>query len=120
MLFRNRVTAMAEVIDPDYTSDIKVVLYNYGSEPFVITARQKITQLVLEKFEPTDIEVTEYIRKTTRGSDGFGSTGDNTLPPENQAITPETTLDPPYEQDNPQACISFYADHDCDEQSNTV
>ena len=92
MMVKNIITLMAGVIDPDYTRDVKVVLYNYGSEPFQITAQQKFTQLVLKKFETVNIDVHNSIRETTRGIDGFGSTGSGptaTQPP----ITPAMALE---------------------------
>ena len=39
---RHKITVMAGVIDPDYTGNIMVVLYNYGNTPFQVEERQKI------------------------------------------------------------------------------
>ena len=55
MTLNHKITVMAGVIDPDYTGDVKVILYNYGTEPFEIIPRQKVAQLVLERFETPDI-----------------------------------------------------------------
>ena len=39
----------AGVIDPDYTGELKVCLFNLGSVPFEIKKGDKIAQLILEK-----------------------------------------------------------------------
>ena len=65
----------AGVIDPDYTGEIKVALFNLGDAPFEIKKGDRIAQLILERCEtPYVREITE-IRETERGSGGFGSTG---------------------------------------------
>ena len=39
----------AGVIDPDYTGELKVCLFNLGSVPFEIKQGERIAQLILEK-----------------------------------------------------------------------
>ena len=53
---KHNITVMARVIDPDYRVKIKVVLYNYGNKPFTVKIRDKIAQLILEKFESIPTE----------------------------------------------------------------
>lgn len=65
----------AGVIDPDYTGEIKVVLFNHGSEKFDIKVGDKIAQLIIEKCATPLIEEVDEIKKTKRGSNGFGSSG---------------------------------------------
>ena len=65
----------AGVIDPDYTGEIKVALFNFGEKDFEIECGDRIAQLILEKFELSEIQEVERIDDTSRGSDGFGSTG---------------------------------------------
>jgi dUTP pyrophosphatase len=65
----------AGVIDPDYTGEIKVALFNLGDTPFEIKKGDRIAQLILERCEtPYVREITE-ICETERGAGGFGSTG---------------------------------------------
>jgi len=65
----------AGVIDPDYTGEIKVALFNLGDAPFEIKKGDRIAQLILERCEtPYVREITE-ISETERGDGGFGSTG---------------------------------------------
>jgi dUTP pyrophosphatase len=65
----------AGVIDPDYTGEIKVVLFNQGDKIFEVKKGDRIAQLVLEKCETPQIEEIGKIEETVRGSSGFGSTG---------------------------------------------
>ena len=39
----------AGVIDPDYTGELKVILFNHGSESFEIKQGDRIAQLILDK-----------------------------------------------------------------------
>jgi dUTP pyrophosphatase len=65
----------AGVIDPDYTGEIKVVLFNHGENDFEIKKGDRIAQLVLERCETPPIEEISIVEDTERGSGGFGSTG---------------------------------------------
>lgn len=65
----------AGVIDPDYTGEIKVVLFNLGHEDFKIKKGDRIAQLILERCETPPVVEIDTIEMTDRGSSGFGSTG---------------------------------------------
>ena len=65
----------AGVIDPDYTGEIKVALFNLGDGPFEVKKGDRIAQLILDRCEtPYVREITE-MSETQRGDGGFGSTG---------------------------------------------
>lgn len=67
------------VIDADYRGEIKVMIQNEGTDPFEIMPGDRIAQLVIlpvytptpTKYEGSD----EDWNNTTRGANGFGSTG---------------------------------------------
>jgi dUTP pyrophosphatase len=65
----------AGVIDPDYTGEVKVVLFNHGNIDFDIKKGDRIAQLILEKCETPPIVEIDTIEDTDRGSNGFGSSG---------------------------------------------
>jgi dUTP pyrophosphatase len=65
----------AGVIDPDYTGEVKVVLFNHGDKDFEVKKGDRIAQLVLERCETPPIEEINIVEDTERGSGGFGSTG---------------------------------------------
>lgn len=62
-------------IDSDYRGELKIILINYGSEPFEIRRGDRVAQLVLAPvIHGTWLKVDE-LDKTERGEGGFGSTG---------------------------------------------
>jgi dUTP pyrophosphatase len=62
-------------IDADYRGEIKVILINLGKKSFVVEKGSRIAQMVLCPIIKAKIIETETLDDTTRGSDGFGSTG---------------------------------------------
>lgn len=62
-------------IDEDYRGEIKVILFNFGSEDFVIKRGDRIAQLILGKVYRAKIVETDILSETDRGTGGFGSTG---------------------------------------------
>ena len=65
----------AGVVDPDYTGEVKVVLFNHDKAPFVIKAGYRIAQIICERCECPEIEEVSEVTDTGRGAGGFGSTG---------------------------------------------
>jgi dUTP pyrophosphatase len=65
----------AGVIDPDYTGEVKVVLFNQSDKEFEIKKGDRIAQLVLERCETPIVREIETLEETARGAGGFGSTG---------------------------------------------
>ncbi|MGA1227168.1 MAG: dUTP diphosphatase [Tamlana sp.] len=62
-------------IDADYRGEIGVILVNLSQEDFVINNGERIAQLVIAKHERAEWELVETLSETSRGEDGFGSTG---------------------------------------------
>ena len=62
-------------IDSDYRGEIKVILYNHGSEKFTVNDGDRIAQMVLVPVIKADFEEVESLPITLRGDGGFGSTG---------------------------------------------
>ena len=62
-------------IDADYRGEIGVILINLSNEPFTIASGDRIAQLVIAKHERADWEEVTSLKKTARGTGGFGSTG---------------------------------------------
>jgi dUTP pyrophosphatase len=71
----------AGVIDPDYTGEVKVLLFNHGDAVFEVKKGERVAQLVLERCETPEIEEVGTVEDTERGAGGFGSTGTTSLPP---------------------------------------
>jgi dUTP pyrophosphatase len=62
-------------IDSDYRGEIKVILFNHGSNDFLINNKDRIAQMVLTPVVKMELEETDYLPSTVRGDGGFGSTG---------------------------------------------
>jgi dUTP pyrophosphatase len=62
-------------IDSDYRGEVKVILANLGSEPFVVSRGERIAQLVPATVTLAELEEAESLDETARGAGGFGSTG---------------------------------------------
>lgn len=62
-------------IDSDYRGEIKVILANFGKEPFVIHTGDRIAQLVIAQYESITWKEVDSLDETARGDGGFGSTG---------------------------------------------
>ena len=72
---KNGIQVGAGVVDPDYTGEVKVVLFNHGDKDFEVKRGERIAQLVLERCETPDVEEIGLLEETERGAGGFGSTG---------------------------------------------
>jgi dUTP pyrophosphatase len=65
-------------IDSDYRGEIKVILINWGKEPFIINRGDRIAQLVFAPVCRAEFTVSNEVLETTERSEGgFGSTGVN-------------------------------------------
>ncbi len=64
-------------IDSDYRGEIKIILFNFGSEDFVINRGDRIAQLILSKIYQPELIEDENHSESERGAGGFGHTGKN-------------------------------------------
>jgi len=62
-------------IDSDYRGEIKVILINLSKNIFVVENGLRIAQMVVNPVVQAVLEEVEDLSQTTRGADGFGSTG---------------------------------------------
>lgn len=62
-------------IDSDYRGEIKVILFNFGKDDFVIKRGDRIAQMVLSKVYHVKLNVSENLNGSERGEGGFGHTG---------------------------------------------
>lgn len=62
-------------IDSDYRGELKVILINHGTEPFIIKRGERIGQMVLAPVTRIVWQAVDNLDETDRGSGGFGSTG---------------------------------------------
>jgi dUTP pyrophosphatase len=62
-------------IDSDYRGEIKIILFNFGNEKFVIKRGDRIAQMVLSKVYRAALNETHDLNDSSRGEGGFGHTG---------------------------------------------
>lgn len=62
-------------VDSDYRGEVKVLLVNLGTRDQVIERGQRIAQMVVAPVSRTDLKRVAELDDTSRGGDGFGSTG---------------------------------------------
>jgi dUTP pyrophosphatase len=62
-------------IDSDYRGEIKIILFNFGEDNFVIKRGDRIAQLVLSKVYNANLILSDDLNESRRGSGGFGHTG---------------------------------------------
>ena len=62
-------------IDADYRGEIRVILFNFGEEPFRVNDRERIAQLVIGTVPSVAFEAVDHLDDTARGAGGYGHTG---------------------------------------------
>ena len=74
---KNSITVLNTpgTIDSDYRGEIKIILFNHGSEDFLINNKDRIAQMVLTPVVKMEFVETDSLPDTLRGEGGFGSTG---------------------------------------------
>lgn len=63
------------LIDSDYQGELKVSVWNRGSEPFTIEPFERIAQMVIVPVVQAAFKIVDEFAASQRGEGGFGSTG---------------------------------------------
>ena len=59
-------------IDSDYRGELKIILFNHGSENFMINNNDRVAQMVLTPIIKMELEEKNELPETIRGKGGFG------------------------------------------------
>tara|TARA_B100001059_G_C17391912_1_gene359504 strand:- start:120 stop:557 length:438 start_codon:yes stop_codon:yes gene_type:complete len=62
-------------IDSDYRGELKIILFNHGTENFMINNNDRVAQMVLIPVIKMELEEINELPGSIRGEGGFGSTG---------------------------------------------
>jgi dUTP pyrophosphatase len=62
-------------IDSDYRGEVGVILINHGKDPFIVTPKMRIAQLVFAPVLQACYREEDTLNTTERGEGGFGHTG---------------------------------------------
>lgn len=69
------VTNSPGTIDSDYRGELKVILFNMGTEEFIVKPEDRIAQGVLAPYLTASFELVKELSNTKRGTGGYGHTG---------------------------------------------
>ena len=74
---KNQITVLNTpgTIDSDYRGELKVILINLSNQSFLVEKGMRIAQMILSPVIKAKIIEVKELKKTDRGSGGFGSTG---------------------------------------------
>lgn len=75
LAWKNFIDVGAGVIDEDYRGEVKVLLFNLGGEDFTVKFGDRVAQFIIEKYTPCELMEVAELDDTSRGAEGFGSTG---------------------------------------------
>jgi dUTP pyrophosphatase len=75
LALKHGIDVMAGVIDPDYTGEVKVLLYNTSNIKFEVQKGDRVAQLIFESFKFPLFNEVSSLSETSRSDGGFGSTG---------------------------------------------
>jgi len=65
------------LIDSDYQGELLVSCWNRSQDPFTLKPGERIAQLVVVPVVQVELEIVKDFEVTTRGSGGFGHSGQN-------------------------------------------
>jgi dUTP pyrophosphatase len=63
------------LIDSDYQGPLMISAWNRGQEEFVLQPMDRLAQLVVVPVQQIEFDIVDEFDGSTRGTDGFGSTG---------------------------------------------
>lgn len=64
-------------IDSDYRGEIKIILFNFGNEDFVVKRGDRIAQIIVSKVCKAEFVESNELSESKRNEGGFGHTGLN-------------------------------------------
>jgi dUTP pyrophosphatase len=76
LALRDGIDVLAGVIDAGYRGEVGVILMNFGDKNFAFRKGDRIAQLIIEKCHEVEWQEVDELNGTTRGDDGFGSSGE--------------------------------------------
>ncbi|UCF04821.1 MAG: dUTP diphosphatase [bacterium] len=62
-------------VDSDYRGEVRVILYNFGEQDYIVRRGDRIAQLVFCRLPAVRLVERVELDRTDRGSGGFGHTG---------------------------------------------
>ena len=64
-------------IDSDYRGEVRVIMINLSEVDYIIKDGERISQMVITRYEKIEWDKVDELNDTERGEGGFGHTGNN-------------------------------------------
>jgi len=71
---RELIIVSSRIIDADYRGEVFVPIKNIGTNLQIIKKGDRVTQMIVKRYEKIEFEEVNELTETERGSGGFGST----------------------------------------------
>jgi dUTP pyrophosphatase len=75
LAFKSDIVGFDGTIDNEYRGELGIKLFNFSNKDYTIKWGERVIQIAIHKNIESEIEFTEEIDRTERGSNGFGSSG---------------------------------------------
>lgn len=75
LVANHNLCVLSDVVDPDYRGEYHAILTNLSAQDYHIGRGDRIAQIVFERFEDGEGEELQCLPPSSRGVQGFGSTG---------------------------------------------
>ena len=72
---RHGIDIGAGVIDSHFRGNVFVLMINNANSEYLVWKGMRIAQLIIEKYQVCVLKVVNKLPETSRGANGFGSTG---------------------------------------------
>ena len=70
-----RIKNTVGILDSSWKGETLVAIHNFGPEPIVIENNERLCQMILHKVPQVEIVEVNDVGTSSRGENGFGSTG---------------------------------------------
>jgi dUTP pyrophosphatase len=75
LALKHSITVNFGTIDPGYRGEIRVVMFNLGTNDYIVEQGDRIAQLIVAPYDAVEWDEGSDLSDSTRGAGGFGSSG---------------------------------------------
>jgi dUTP pyrophosphatase len=75
LALKHSITVNFGTIDPGYRGEIRVVMFNLGTNDYIVEQGDRIAQLIVAPYDAVEWDEGTDLSDSARGAGGFGSSG---------------------------------------------
>src|ERR1700683_2086265 len=75
LALKHSITVNFGTIDPGYRGEIRVVMFNLGTNDYIVEQGDRIAQLIVAPYVAVEWDESDDLNDSARGAGGFGSSG---------------------------------------------